>query len=767
MTDFVHLHVHSDYSLLRSAASVEGLAAKAASLGMKHLALTDYGFMSGIPQFVKACEEVNINPIIGCEFYLERGYIVLLASNEKGYQNLIRLSSRACTEKEETVLPAINEQVLRKYHEGLIGISGIRYKNIPDFENNYFSPENEEEETALRFQEIFGAGNFYLELLEHGSEARKLYNSKLVDISRRTGIPVVAANDVHYLEREDARAHSVMLCIDQCKTIDDYEQGLFTTDEFYFKTGEEMIELFKEYPEAIANTFKIAERCKVLPKQKPQLPEFEIPEGFASSHVYLRELVMQGIEKRYQNNGIAKQRAEYELDIITRMGFSDYFLIVADYVNWALEQGIPVGPGRGSAVSSIATYALGITNIDPLTFQLPFECFINPELTTIPDIDMDFSCEGREKVAAYITEKYGKERVARIITFGTLGAKAVIKDTARALSIPSSDSEMIAKLIPFGPKITLQKAIDEEPKLQEMERDPRYTELFELACKLEGLHRHASVHAAGIVIGKSSLIDLVPLCQLHKEVTTQYSMAYLEDFGLVKMDILGLKALDVIKRTEELISSKSAQYADFSVKAVPENDQAVFSMLGAGESYHVFQFESEGMQNILRQVKPSSIEDLIILNAMYRPGTMEYIPMLIRQKQGGNMVEYPDPCLEDILKETYGILVYQEQIMYIIQRIAGYSLAQADLLRRTLCKQNQEQIIFEKENFVMSAEKNGFEEPDAERIFALLVSASPIAFNKSNALAYALVAYRTAYLKAHFRDDFEKAVDYYNASSFL
>jgi len=767
MADFIHLHVHSDYSLLRSAASVKGLAAKAASLGMKHLALTDYGYMYGIPEFVKACEEAHINPIVGCEFYLQYGYIVLLASNKEGYQNLMKLSSfactNACTENKKTILPAIDEQVLEKYHKGLIGLSGIWYKNMPDM----YCEENEEEKIALRFQEILGAGNFYLELLEHGNDLRKSYSSNLVTISKRTGIPIVAANDVHYLEKEDARAHSVLLCIDQKKTIDNYETGLFTTNEFYFKTGKEMAALFKEYPQAIANTLKIAKRCNVtLPKQGPQMPEFEVPEGFASSPAYLRELVLQGIEKRCQYNGIdnsiAKERAEYELEVITRMGFSDYFLIIADCVKWALEQGIPVGPGRGSAPSSIVAYALGITGIDPLRYQLPFERFINPELTTIPDIDMDFSYERGDEVIAYITKKYGKERVARITTFGIMGAKRVIKEVACVLAISKPETDIIAKLFPWSFMLTLQKAIDGEPKLQKLEKDPRYAELFILARKLEGLHRHSSIHAAGIVIGKSPLMDVVPLCQgsgdsitgKAKNTATQYSWEYLEDYGLVKMDFLKFKTLDVIKHTEELIRR---QGADFSILTIPENDQATFSMLGEGKTYQVFQFESEGMQNILRQTKPASIEDLTALNAMYRPGTIEYIPVFIKRKQKEEPVEYPDPCLEDILKETCGIILYQEQILFIIQRLAGYSLGKADLLRRTLGKRNREQIGIEKECFTMAATKNGFETPAAERIFDLLVSAAPMAFNKSHALAYTLIAYQKAYLKAHFRDELVKA----------
>jgi len=796
MTDFIHLHVHSDYSLLRSTASVKKLVDKASSLGMKHLALTDYGYMYGIPEFVKTCEEAHINPIIGCEFILANGYIVLLASNEEGYQNLMKLSSIACAENKN--LPTINEQLLEKYHKGLIGLSGIWYKNMPDT-----TSENEEEKIALRFQEILGTGNFYLELLEHGIEFRKSYNSKLINISKRTGIPIVAGNDVHYLEREDAKAHSVLLCLNQKKTIDNYEKGLFTTNDFYFKTGDEMASLFKEYPETIVNTLKIAERCKVtLPKQKPQVPEFTIPNGFASSSAYLRELVMQGIEKRYQNNNIAKERAECELEIITRMGFSDYFLIVADCVKWALEQGIPVSPGHGAASSSITAYALGITCIDPLRYQLPFEYFINPDLTTIPDIDMCFSDERRDEVIAYLTEKYGKERVARIIIFGVMKGKKVYKDVAWALNISTAESDMITKLIPDQP-ITLQMEIN--PKYFELEKDPRYAELFNIADKLEGLHYFSSLHTAGIVISKSPLAELVPLCQGcgdSKSTFTQYSMIYLEDCGLVKTDIFGLKTLDVIKHTEELIRRKGAEYADFSVQNILENDQATFKMLSAigtkkkPVSITHLSTKRIEMQDLLNQAEPASIEDLIALNAMYSPAFLEYlplfsksklkeedasvkeiialksqynpdffdtIPLLIKQKNKEEHYKYLGCNMDDILKETYGIIVYQEQVIFIIQlifiiqRISGYSLREADLLRRTLMKQNQEQINNEKERFIMASEKNKFERSASEQIFNELVYKSSVALSKSYALADTLIEYQTAYLKTHFMNEYSKA----------
>ncbi|MDR0487099.1 MAG: DNA polymerase III subunit alpha, partial [Treponema sp.] len=573
--------------------------------------------------------------------------------------------------------------------------------------------------------------------------------------------------------------HDILLCIGTGKVRTEERRKRYYGEQFYFKSGDEMAALFSEYPEAIANTVRIARRCKTdVPKVKVKelhkyLPDYKIPGNFDSADKYLRHLSTEGLAKRYAKEMTAnakewediKKRADYELDTIINMSFTGYFLIVADFINWAKENGIPVGPGRGSGAGSIVAYALRITDIDPLKYNLLFERFLNPERVSMPDFDVDFANEGREKVIEYVTEKYGKDYVGQIITFGTLGAKAVVKDVARVLGISIPESDMISKLIPRDPKITLKKALEDEPKLRELESDARYTELFALARKLEGLHRHSSIHAAGVVIGKSPLIDLVPLYQERDDpkngkqggIATQYSMNFLEQCGIVKMDFLGLKTLDVIKHTEELIRRRGGDYSGFSVETAPEHDEATFKMLGEGKSFEIFQFESEGMQNILKQTKPGSIEDLIALNAMYRPGPMQNIPRFVESKNGRQSISYPDPRLEGVLKETYGVIVYQEQVMEVARIIAGYSLGQADLLRRAMGKKKKEILDKEKIPFIEGAAKQGFTTVKAGAIYDMLVPFAGYGFNKSHAAAYSVVAYHTAYLKAHFPAEFMAA----------
>jgi len=809
MSDFVHLHVHSDFSLLDAAVSVTALADKAESLGMTHLALTDHGNMFGAMEFIAACEEtINrqgqhekrknpIKPIIGCEVYVspfsrfqktgtesENKYyhLVLLAKNREGYLNLVKLCSFAYTEG-FYYRPRIDNELLEEYHGGLIALSACVSGEIPRLIQA--GKTDEAEKKALYYRDLFGEDegepNFYLEIQDHGIPAARLrgnlsqrdINKAVVEISGRTGIPLVATNDVHYLDREDNVAHDILLCIGTGKVRTEEKRKKYYGDQFYLKSGEEMAALFPDYGEALANTTRIATRCKTdVPnigvKELPRyLPDFEIPGGFDNADAYIRHLVGEGLAKRYANEKAAggkkwqeiTNRAEYELGIIIQMGFTGYFLIVADFTNWARENNIPVGPGRGSGAGSIVAYVLRITDVEPLKYGLLFERFLNPERISMPDFDVDFANEGRDDVIKYVTEKYGQDKVGQIITFGTLGAKAVIKDVARALGISIPESDMITKLIPRDPKITLQKAIDGEPKLNELSQDARYTELFALAGKLEGLNRHSSIHASGVVIGRTALYKLAPLFKDLKTgaVSTQYDMNHLEKCGLVKMDLLGLKTLDVIKHTEELIRNRGGEFANFNVEAVDENDEATFRMLGEGLSFEVFQFESDGMQDTLKRAKPDKIEDLIALNALYRPGPMKNIPRFIDSKNGRQAITYPDPSLEDALKETYGVIVYQEQVMQVARIIAGYSMGQADLLRRAMGKKKKEIIDKEKIPFLEGAKKQGFSAGRAGEIYDMLVPFSDYGFNKSHAAGYSVLAYRTAYLKANFPAEFMAA----------
>jgi DNA polymerase-3 subunit alpha len=556
-------------------------------------------------------------------------------------------------------------------------------------------------------------------------------------------------------------AQDILLCIGTNKKRDEMGRMRFENDQFYLKSAEEMAAVFPDCPEALLNTVRIAERCAVrIPLPGPLLPEFVIPEGFADTAGYLRHLTDEGLKKRYgEITEEIRARAEYELDVIIKMDFTGYFLIVADFINWAKEHDIPVGPGRGSGAGSIVAYALRITDIEPLKYNLLFERFLNPDRVSMPDFDVDFCFERRGEVIDYVTAKYGEDRVGGIITFGTLKAKAVIKDVARALDIPYEEANLIAKLVPEDPKMTLKKAFEEEPRLAEMAGDPKYAELFAIAKKLENKNRHTSFHAAGIVIGKTELFNYVPLFKDPKTggVATQFTMDQIEDCGLVKMDFLGLKTLTLIKNTQDLIRKRGGEWASFDADAVSEEDEATYRMLGEGKSTCVFQFESQGMQNILKQAKPNKIEDLIALNALYRPGPMAYIPQFVESKWGRQAIEYPDPCLESILKETYGVIVYQEQVMQVAQIIGGYSLGQADLLRRAMGKKKVEVMVKEKAKFIEGAKKKGFKEADADRIFEILVPFAGYGFNKSHAAAYSVVAYRTAYLKANFPAEFMAA----------
>lgn len=781
MTEFVHLHNHTDYSLLDGAAPIQRYIEKAKQFGMRHLAITDHGNMFGALRFYHACRENGINPIIGCEFYIHPDshttktttgsknryyHLILLAMNETGYRNLMLLNSISYTEG-YYYKPRIDDGLLIEHNGGLICLSSCMSGEIPSLlaENNYEAAR----ERALFYASIFDDNRLYLELQDHGLEKEKRVNPLLVRLARETGIPLVATNDIHYIESSDANAHDILLCIGTNKKKSDQDRIRFESEEFYMKSPDQMAALFDWIGEAVENTVRIAQRCNLtITLPGPQLPAYEIPAEFDNPDQYLCHIAHEGLAKRYPViTKELKQRLEYELDVIISMGFTGYFLIVWDFIFWAKQHGIPVGPGRGSGAGSLVAYAMTITDIDPIKYNLIFERFLNPERISMPDFDIDFCFERRQEVIDYVTAKYGADRVAQIATFGTLKVKAVLKDVARVLDIPFVEATRIVNLVPeslpddeiTGKPITLsvQRAIDATPELQELEkRGGVYAELFDVAKRLEGFSRHTSTHAAGVVIGKEPLTSYVPLYRDPKTgaVSTQYTMDMLEDCGLVKMDFLGLKTLTLIKDTEDLIK---AQDPAFSIETIDEADQATFAMLGRGDSACVFQFESPGMQRVLKEAKPNSIEDLVALNALYRPGPMAYIPTFIEAKNGRKTIEYLHPDLEPVLKTTYGVIVYQEQVMEIAQRIAGYSMGHADLLRRAMGKKKAEVMAKEKENFIEGARNHGYATEIAEAIFDLLLPFAGYGFNKSHAAAYSVVAYRTAYLKANYPKQFMAA----------
>ena len=769
--NFIHLHNHTDYSLLDGAASIKKMVAKAKKMGMKHLAITDHGNMFGALHFYRECKANDINPIVGCEFYVAPGnrsiksgndkksrsnHLILLAKNYEGYKNLMVLASKAYTEG-FYYKPRIDDELLMEYSSNLICTSSCLAGYIPrKLLDNQFEDAKKKAEQYL---EIFGKGNFYLELQDHGIPEQKIVNEKIMALSKETDIPLVASNDMHYLDKEDANAQDILICIGTNRKKHEAKRMKFPSSEFYMKSKEEMYEIFSYVPEALTNTVKIAESCNLEIKLPgPLLPDYSIPENFNNPDDYLRYLTNEGLEKRYPEiTDEIKERANFELDIIINMGFTGYFLIVWDFIHYARENDIPVGPGRGSGAGSIVAFGLMITDIDPLKYDLIFERFLNPDRVSMPDFDIDFCFERRQEVIDYVTRKYGKDRVGQIITFGTLKAKAVIRDVARVLDFPYAESDLISKLIPSDPKMTLSKAIDLEPKLKELEqKGDKFKELIDTGKRLEGLSRHASTHAAGVVIGKSILTDYVPLYRDSKtgSISTQYTMDLLEDCGLVKMDFLGLKTLTLIKNTETLIKRNDP---DFSTENIPEEDLETFKLLGKGKSVCVFQFESSGMQGILKQAKPDSIEDLIALNALYRPGPMQYIPQFIDSKSGKQAIKYPDPSLIDVLKQTYGVIVYQEQVMKVAQIIGGFSLGKADILRRAMGKKKVKEMDKMKIEFIEGAVTKGFTTIKAEDIFEMLVPFAGYGFNKSHAAAYSVIAYKTAYLKANYPAEFMAA----------
>lgn len=767
--EFVHLHTHSDYSLLDGASSIKKMVKKASALGMKHIGLTDHGNMFGALRFFEECKKANINPVVGCEFYVAPGsrfvksgsesgsksyHLVMLAKSERGYKNLMVLSSIGYTEG-FYYKPRIDDEILSKYKDDIIASSACIAGEIPKLilKNKIEAAK----EKALFYNDLFGDGNFYLELQDHGMAKQKIVNKALIEISKETGIPLIATNDSHYLEKEDANAQDIMLCIGTGKFKSETKRIKFDGEEFYFKSQAEMYEKFSHVPEALSNTVKLAEKCNIDIKYPgPLLPIYKMPTGYNTPGDFLRALTYQGLEERYDNvSPEIRARADFELETIIGMDFPSYFLIVWDFISWAQRHDIPVGPGRGSGAGSIVAYALKITNIDPLKYDLLFERFLNPERVSMPDFDIDFCYERRQEVINYVTDKYGKNKVGQIITFGTLKAKAVLKDVARVLEIPFSESEQISKLV-SDDKMSVEQAIEAEPKLRAFRsRGGIYEELFDTASRLEGLNRHASTHAAGLVIGQTKLTDYVPLYRdKNGAISTQYTMDQIEPCGLVKMDFLGLKTLTLIKNSEDLIKKIDP---NFSIEKISETDEKTFKMLGQGKSTCVFQFESDGMKDVLKQAKPNSIEDLIALNALYRPGPMQYIPQFVDNKNGKRAIVYPDPSLEQTLKPTYGVIVYQEQVMTVAQIIGGFSLGKADNLRRAMSKKKVDEMEKLKLDFVAGAEKKGYSKEKAANIYEMLKPFAGYGFNKSHAAAYSVLAYQTAYLKANYPEEFMAA----------
>ncbi|WP_319416764.1 DNA polymerase III subunit alpha [Marispirochaeta aestuarii] len=771
MPEFVHLHNHSDYSLLDGAASIDKLVDKAAGLGMKHLALTDHGNMFGVLRFYKACKNKGINPIIGCEFYVapksrlvksgsenqnKYYHLVLLAKNRQGYQNLLVLVSRGYLDG-FYYKPRIDNELLQEHAEGLICTSACLAGEIPTHLLN--GQYEEARKTAEFYRELFGTEGFYLELQDHGIPEQKQVNPRIIELSRETGIPLIATNDIHYLEKDHAEAQDILICIGTGKKVSDEKRMRFDSQEFYFKTPDEMAAIFRDTPEAISNTLKIAEQCSLeIPLPGPLLPDYEIPEDFSSPEEYMRHIVFQGLARLYPEiTEEIRKRAEYELSVIQGMGFTGYFLIVWDFIDFARNSGIPVGPGRGSGAGSLVAYAMRITDIDPLKYNLLFERFLNPERISMPDFDVDFCFERRGEVIDYVTRKYGADKVGAICTFGTLKTKAVLKDVARVLDIPFNESNEISKLVPDGPKINLEKALEMEPRLKDYrEKGGIYRRLIDTALVLEGMNRHSSTHACGMVIGRSKLTDYVPLYKDSKtgQVSTEFTMDQLEECGLVKMDFLGLKTLTLIKNTEKLIHKIDP---GFDIEKIPEDDPTTFKMLGEGKSTAVFQFESSGMQGILKQAKPSSIEELIALNALYRPGPMQFIPQYIDSKMGRAPIRYPHPDLQEVLEPTYGVIVYQEQVMQVAQIIGGFSLGKADILRRAMGKKKEKEMEKMKKEFLEGAAVRGYDKKLADDIFEMLKPFAGYGFNKSHAAAYSVVAYKTAYLKANYPAEFMAA----------
>jgi len=770
-SDFVHLHTHSEYSLLDGAIKLKNLVRRAKECEMPAVALTDHGNMFGAVKFYREARAAGLNPIIGMEAYITRGsrldkdkkkaeqsqidHLVLLARDVQGYRNLIRLSSTAFLEG-FYYKPRIDFDVLEEHSEGLIALSSCLRGIVAQAALS--GGLEEARGKAERLSAIFGQDNFYLEIQDHGIEDEKRVREILEEVSRRTGIPLVVTNDVHYLNKGDDEAHEVLLCLQTGSDLEDPRRFRFQSKELYFKTPAEMRELFGDLPAALDNTLAVAERCGVdLESDRLHLPEFPLPDGFESSADYLRELAYQGAQKRFgEISDEVRRRMDYELSVIEKMEFPGYFLIVGDIVNHAKQEGIAVGPGRGSAAGSLVTYTLGITDLNPLEHGLLFERMLNPERVSMPDIDIDFCFERRDEVIRYVIDRYGAENVCQIITFGTMAARAVVRDVGRVLKISYGETDRIAKLIPGQPGTSLKEAIENVPELKQLvEQNPAYERLMKLSLTLEGLTRHASTHAAGMVITPTPLVNHIPLYRSNKgEITSQYDMKSIEAVGLLKIDLLGLRTLTVIEKAVQMVERNHG--VEIDVNSIPVDDEKTFELLREGRTVGVFQLESAGMRELLKNLQPGSFHDIVAVNALYRPGPLgsDMLSYFCDCKHGKKKITYAHPLLEPVLKETYGVILYQEQVMEIASRLAGFSMGEADLLRKAMGKKSQKVMAEQRKKFMSGAKKAEIPKQTAAKIFDLMEKFAGYGFNKSHSAAYALISVRTAYLKTHYPAEF-------------
>ncbi|WP_312432384.1 DNA polymerase III subunit alpha [Lacrimispora sp.] len=776
---FTHLHVHTEYSLLDGSCKIKELVARAKELGMDSMAITDHGVMYGVIDFYRAAREAGIKPIIGCEVYVTSGsrfdretvggedryyHLVLLAENNQGYQNLMKIVSKGFVDG-FYYKPRVDYEILKEYSEGIIALSACLAGEVQRLVGR--GQYEKGREAALRYQEIFGKGNFYLELQDHGIPAQNTVNQNLLRMSQETGIDLVATNDIHYTYAEDATPHDILLCIQTGKKVADENRMRYEGGQYYCKSEEEMRELFSYAAEAIDNTYKIAERCNVeIEFGVTKLPKYDVPEGY-DSWTYLNKLCLEGFERHYpQDDGELKERLEYELDVIHTMGYVDYFLIVWDFIHYARSQDIIVGPGRGSAAGSIVSYCLGITNIDPIRYNLLFERFLNPERISMPDIDVDFCFERRQEVIDYVVRKYGKDQVVQIVTFGTLAAKGVVRDVGRVLDMPYARCDTIAKMIPGDLGMTLEKALKQSPDLRNAyEEDPEVKYLIDMSMRLEGLPRHTSMHAAGVVISRTSVDEYVPLSRAADgTITTQFTMTTLEELGLLKMDFLGLRTLTVIQNAVKGIEKNRQLSIDMD--RINYNDKAVLDSIGTGKDDGVFQLESSGMKSFMKELKPGSLEDIIAGISLYRPGPMDFIPKYLKGKNDLGSITYECIQLEPILGPTYGCIVYQEQVMQIVRDLAGYTMGRSDLVRRAMSKKKTYVMEKERQNFVYGNPEeevtgcisNGIDEKTANQIYDEMIDFAKYAFNKSHAAAYAVVSYQTAFLKYYYPQEFMAAL---------
>ena len=776
---FTHLHVHTEYSLLDGSSKIKELTARAKELGMDSMAITDHGVMYGVIDFYRAAREVGIKPILGCEVYVAPGsrfdresgagedryyHLVLLAENNTGYKNLMKIVSKGFVDG-FYYKPRVDLKLLTTYHEGIIALSACLAGEVQKYLAR--GMYEEAKRSALRYHEIFGKDHFYLELQDHGMPEQKMVNQGLLRLSQDTGLELVATNDIHYTYAEDAKAHDILLCIQTGKKVTDEDRMRYEGGQYYCKSEEEMRKLFPYAQEAIDNTHKIAERCNVeIEFGVTKLPKYQVPEGF-DSWTYLNHLCREGFKTRYpDDDGTLSRRLDYELGVIRTMGYVDYFLIVWDFINYARSQNIMVGPGRGSAAGSIVSYTLGITNIDPVRYNLLFERFLNPERVSMPDIDVDFCYERRQEVIDYVVRKYGKDQVVQIVTFGTLAAKGVVRDVGRVLDLPYAMCDSIAKMIPNDLGMTLDKALTANPDLKKLyNEDEQVKYLIDMSKRLEGLPRHTSMHAAGVVIGSRSIDEFVPLSRAADgTITTQFTMTTIEELGLLKMDFLGLRTLTVIQNAVRLAEK------DYGIKLdmdhIDYNDKKVLESIGTGRTEGVFQLESGGMKSFMKELKPENLEDIIAGISLYRPGPMDFIPRYLKGKNDKNSITYECPQLEPILSPTYGCIVYQEQVMQIVRDLAGYTMGRSDLVRRAMSKKKTAVMEKERQNFVYGNKKegvkgciaNGIDEKTADHIYDEMIDFAKYAFNKSHAAAYAVVSYQTAYLKYYYPKEFMAAL---------